>query len=649
MSKSEKQALFSTLSCLLFMILAFIFEKNNFFIYPLIYGFAIFSGGWKQTFEGLSELFTERTLSVDLLMALAAIGACLIGNWFEGAMLTFIFCLSGALEEYTTNKSRKEITSLMQMKPTVAQKLLPDGQTIEVEVSELAIMDKVLVPKGATIPIDGVIHSGQSSIDEAAISGESIPVEKSIGAEVFGGTLNTGNPLVVEVTKTSEDTLFAKIIQLVEEAQAIPTKTASFIEKIENVYVKIVLIVVPLSILIPFYFLDWTWAESFYRGMVLLVVASPCALVASATPATLAAISNGARNGVLFKGGSFLENLAQLKAIAFDKTGTLTEGKPVVTNSHFLQDEEACIAMVVAMEKNSSHPLAEALTRQFRVDLSQELASLEIEEIAGFGLQATVNNHCWKIGKHAYSPTDTSVTAETKQHIKQLEAEGKTVIFLAKDDQLMAFFGLLDVAKPEAASVIAYFNSQGVHTTMMTGDHKGTAQAIAKETGIETYYADCLPQEKTQRIQAEKEIYSVNAMVGDGINDAPALATASIGIAMGEGTDIAMDVADIVLINNDLSKLQMSHMLSLKLKRVVTQNIIFSVGVIILLIFSNFFQFINLPMGVIGHEGSTILVILNGLRLLITLPVETDQKRKSPKDKLPTDCSTCPLYQVAHS
>ncbi|MGM0124331.1 cadmium-translocating P-type ATPase [Enterococcus sp. AZ194] len=640
MSKSEKQAFLSTLFCLLLMILAFILEKNDILIYPFVYSFAILSGGWKQTYEGLSELFSERTLNVDLLMALAAIGACLIGNWFEGAMLTFIFCLSGTLEEYTTNKSRKEITSLMQLKPTVAQKILADGQTAEVEVSELALFDSVLVPKGATIPIDGVILSGHSSINEAAISGESVPVEKTIGAEVFGGTLNTGNALTIEVTKTSEDTLFAKIIQLVEEAQSVPTKTASFIEKIENIYVKIVLLIVPLMIFIPFYFLNWTWDESFYRGMVLLVVASPCALVASATPATLAAISNGARNGVLFKGGSFLENLAQLKAIAFDKTGTLTKGKPIVTNSLFLEKEDEVISMLVAMERKSNHPLAEALIQHFRVDLPQDLASLEIEEVVGFGLQATYQNHIWKIGKHAYNPDVTYVSTETKQTIKQLENEGKTVIFLAKDDKLVAFFGLLDVAKPEAASVIAYFNAQGVHTTMMTGDHEGTARAIATETGITTYYADCLPQEKTTRIATEKEEYAVNAMVGDGINDAPALATASIGIAMGEGTDIAMDVADIVLINNDLEKLQMSHMLSLKLKRIVTQNIIFSISVIILLILSNFFQFISLPIGVIGHEGSTILVILNGLRLLKTIPLQSNSKKN-----LSPDCTDCPLYQ----
>ncbi|EOL43839.1 heavy metal translocating P-type ATPase [Enterococcus phoeniculicola] len=649
MSKTEKQAFLSTLLCLGFMILAFIFEKMGLLLYPLIYSLAILSGGWKQTYEGISELFSERTLNVDLLMALAAIGACIIGNWFEGAMLTFIFCLSGALEEYTTNKSRKEITSLMQMKPTVAQKILPDGRTIEVEVSELAIADTVLVPKGATIPIDGVIINGHSSIDEAAISGESIPVEKTINDEVFGGTLNTGNALTVEVSKDSEDTLFAKIIQLVEEAQSVPTKTASFIEKIENIYVKIVLIMVPLMILIPFYFLNWTWEESFYRGMVLLVVASPCALVASATPATLAAISNGARNGVLFKGGVFLENLAQLKAIAFDKTGTLTRGKPVVTDSVFLQKDEDIIPMLVAMETKSTHPLAEAFIQHYPIDLPKELTSLTIEEITGFGLQASYQNHVWKIGKHAYTPGTTSVTDEAKRTIEKLEQEGKTVIFLAKDDQLLAFFGLLDVAKPEAASVISYFNSNGVHTTMMTGDHTGTAQAIAKETGIKTFYADCLPQDKTQQIAKEKETYQVNAMVGDGINDAPALATASIGIAMGGGTDIAMDVADIVLINNDLSKLQMSHMLSLKLKRVVTQNIIFSISVIVLLILSNFFQFINLPMGVVGHEGSTILVILNGLRLLRTIPVDYDSKKKLPKDNHHSDCFDCPLYQVAHN
>ncbi|MHC5247987.1 heavy metal translocating P-type ATPase [Enterococcus sp. LJL90] len=643
MGKAEKQAVFSTISCLVFMVLGFILEKLQIGSYPLFFAVAIFSGGWKQTTEGISEIIHERTLNVDLLMALAAIGACIIGNWFEGAMLTFIFCLSAALEEYTTNKSKKEITALMQLKPTKALKLLANGRTQEVEVSELNLSDQVVVPKGAAIPIDGDIIQGRTTIDEAAISGESVPVEKSIGAEVFGGTTNTGNAFTMSVSKTSEDTLFAKIIRLVEDAQNTPTQTASFIEKIENIYVKAVLVLVPLSIILSHFLLGWSFQESFYRGMVLLVVASPCALVAAATPATLAAISNGARNGVLFKGGTYLENLAQLKAIAFDKTGTLTRGKPTVTDSLFLGDKKTAIDVLVALESKTTHPLAEAIVDHFIIDLPEELKQVDVTEIAGFGVQAEIEGQLWKIGKHAFDPKSTQVSAEVLDKITYFQDSGKTVIYLAKEDQLQAVIALFDVAKAEARQVVQYFNQQGVHTTMMTGDHQGTAKVIAKEIGIQKYYADCLPEDKTNLIAAEKENYQVNAMVGDGINDAPALATASIGIAMGEGTDIAMDVADVVLIKNDLSKLQMSHQLSKKLQRIVKQNIVFSLIVILLLVLSNFFQIISLPLGVVGHEGSTILVILNGLRLLRTIKTP-DYQDNQPKNM--QDCQNCELYKL---
>ncbi|MDH6364028.1 Cd2+/Zn2+-exporting ATPase [Enterococcus sp. PF1-24] len=625
MNKEVKQALLSTISCLLFMIIGFTLEKNNLAIAPLFFTIAIIAGGWKQTYEGLQELFTERHLNVDLLMALAAIGACLIGNWLEGAMLTFIFCLSGALEEYATNKSQKEITSLMKMQPATALVLANDGTTIETNVKDLQLGQKVLVPKGAAIAIDGQLIQGSSTIDEAALSGESIPVEKQLGDLVYAGTTNLGHAITIEVTQKSEDTLFSKIIQLVEEAQNTPTKTASFIEKIENVYVKIVLITVPIMIVLPHFLLGWEWSESFYRGMVLLVVASPCALVAAATPATLAAISNGARNGVLFKGGIYLENLAQLKAIAFDKTGTLTQGSPVVTDSIFLGNQEESIQAMLAMESKTTHPLAEALLTHFLVPIKEEFQQIEVEEVTGFGLQSMINGHLWKIGKYSFNEAEEKLADDLLDKVNYLQSNGRTVIYLLKDNQLQAIFALFDVARPEAKQVISYFNSQGIHTTMITGDNQQTAKVVAEEVGVNDFYGGCLPADKTELITEEHATYQVNVMVGDGVNDAPALATASIGVAMGEGTAVAMDVADVVLIKNDLTKLQMSHMLSLKLQKIIKQNIIFSVSVIILLILANFFQVISLPLGVVGHEGSTILVILNGLRLLRTIPLKNNQ------------------------
>ncbi|MHC5227626.1 heavy metal translocating P-type ATPase [Enterococcus sp. LJL99] len=626
---NEKKAMFSTAVCLIFMILGFILEKVGIQFYYISFVLAILFGGFKQTKEGLIETFEDKRLNVDLLMALAAIGACIIGNWFEGAMLTFIFCLSGALEEYTTNKSKNEITSLMNMQPENALILNENGETSEVPVSELHIGDLLLVPKGASIPIDGILLSDATTIDEAAISGESIPVEKKNQNELFGGTINLGNAIKMKVTKNSEDTLFAKIIRLVDEAQNTPSQTASFIEKIENIYVKAVLIAIPLMIIIPYFFLGWSWNESFYRGMVLLVVASPCALVASATPATLAAISNGARNGVLFKGGVYLENLASLKAIAFDKTGTLTKGIPIVTDAIFLSDKQEALNVLVALERRSTHPLAQAIIKHFNNENTKNYDELDVKDIVGFGMEATIDSVVWQLGKSSLNE-QTVVSEELAALINKLQQEGKTVIYLFKENKIVAYLGLLDVPKPEAKNTLAYFKNEGIHTTMITGDHAQTAAAVADILDIDEVHADCLPEHKNELIKQQKEQYGINAMVGDGINDAPALANAAIGIAMGQGTDIAMDVADMILMKNDLEKLQMSHMLSKKLKKTVTINILFSVTVILLLIASNFFQIINLPLGVIGHEGSTILVILNGLRMLRTIPITEEKTKNTP-------------------
>ncbi|MGX7245218.1 heavy metal translocating P-type ATPase [Enterococcus quebecensis] len=628
----EKQAILSTILCLLFMVIGFILEKSGTALYPISFILAIFFGGFKQTKEGLIETIKNRHLNVDLLMALAAIGACIIGNWFEGAMLTFIFCLSGALEEYTTNKSKKEIASLMNMQPETALLLNDQGKTTETAVNQLQIGNLLLVPKGASIPIDGILTKGSSTIDEAAITGESVPAEKRKDDSLFGGTINLGEAITMTVTKNSEDTLFAKIIRLVDEAQNTPSQTASFIEKLENIYVKVVLIAIPLMILIPYLFLGWSWNESFYRGMVLLVVASPCALVASATPATLAAISNGARNGVLFKGGVYLENLASLKAIAFDKTGTLTRGVPVVTDSLFLNNDQDALNILVAMERRSTHPLAQAIVSRFDDETTLDYEQIEVKNVIGLGMEATIASTTWRIGKSTFND-QTTIDNTLLTKIDELQQDGKTVICLFKDQEIVAYFGLLDVPKPEAKKTISYFKEAGVHTTMITGDHEKTAAAVAKELKIDEVYANCLPEDKTILIKEQKKKYGVNAMVGDGINDAPALANSAIGIAMGEGTDIAMDIADMVLIQNDLEKLQMSHLLSKKLKRIVTQNILFSAGVIIILILSNFFQIINLPLGVIGHEGSTILVILNGLRMLQTISVKQYSPAKNYSTK----------------
>lgn len=629
----EKSSLIATIICGLLLIIGFINQNTGGIIYPYLFIIGMIIGGFHQTKDGIIDTIKDRHLNVDLLMALAAVGACTIEYYFEGIMLTFIFSLSGSLEEFTTNKSKKEIESLMEIQPDNAFLLNENGQTSEVPVEDLKIGDTLLVPKGASVPIDGELLTIHATIDEAAITGESIPKEKKNNENLYAGTINIGNSLKMTVTKESKDTLFSKIIQLVDEAQNTPSKTASFLSNFENIYVKVVLFIVPLAILIPYFLIGWTWSESFYRGMVLLVVASPCALVASATPATLAAISHGAKNGVLFKGGIYLEALADLKAITFDKTGTITKGTPVVTDEIFMmKNQQDIINALVAIETESTHPLANAITTKY-IPLVSNKYALEVNDITGSGMLGLENNNEWKVGNVDFV-TSLPLSEEIIQKTEQLQKEGKTVIYFSKNNQIIAFFGLLDIPKDEAIKTIKYFRDNNIQTTMLTGDHSQTANAVAKMIGIDAVIADCLPEDKTIFIKEQKEKFGINAMIGDGVNDAPALANASIGIAMGQGTDIAIDVADIVLMKDDLIKLAVSHQLSLKLKKIVKQNIVFSLSVITILIFSNFFKVINLPLGVIGHEGSTILVILNGLRMLQKLPIEKEIEKAEKSYRL---------------
>lgn len=579
---------------------------------------AIFIGGFHQTKEGLAELFTHKTFNVDLLMALAALGACSIGNFLEGGILTFIFSLAGALEAYTLEKSQKELTALLNLQPKTAFKI-QNGKTQQVPVDTLQPGDILAVPKGAQIPTDGVILKGNGVLNEAAVNGESLPQEKGFGAQVYGGTINLGEPLVIEVNQKIEETLFSRIVNLVKTAQETPSETANFIEKIENIYVKVVLITVPLLICALYFIFHWTLTESFYRGMVLLVVASPCALVASVTPATLSAISNGAKKGLIFKGGVPLENLASLKGIAFDKTGTLTTGKPQVTGYELFSNSSTEVllleSLAYTLEKKSTHPLALALVGHLQNKALTEVALTDCEEVAGFGMKGSFQGKNYALGKLLPEKT-TALFPEIQARLKDRQKKGETIVALYENQQIIGYYALLDLPRQEAREMVAYFKKAAVITLIFTGDHQETGKTVGELVGIGKVFGGLLPEDKTQLILAEKEKLGMVAMVGDGINDAPALANASIGIAMGKGSDIAMEVADIVVVKDQLTSLIFAHRLAKKLKTIVWQNIIFSATVILLLIASNFFKWIDLPLGVVGHEGSTLLVILNGLRLL---------------------------------
>jgi len=552
-----------------------------------------------------------------LLMILAAIGSAIIGYWAEGAILIFIFAMSGALETYAMNKSHKEISSLMDMQPEEAWLVRGGFEPMKVAVATLVKGDHLLIKPGERVPADGVIIKGSTSIDEAAISGEPLPVSKSIGDDVFAGTVNLNGAVTMEMTKSNDESLFQKIIALVQSAQSEKSPSQQFIEKFEGTYVNIVLITVVVMMFLPHYLLGWDWTTTFYRAMVLLVVASPCALVASIMPATLAAISNGAKNGILFKGGLHLEHLSVLNVLAVDKTGTLTQGKPEVTDV-LVRDGVAhneALFILASIEAQSNHPLAQAITLHARQQGLTDFAHPEIEDVPGWGIKAIVNTHAYTVGKPDFVGKEQAERFADGAAAR-LASEGKTVIFMSDAEGIVAMVALKDTVRKEAQEAVAALKELGVKVVMLTGDNETTARVIAKEAGVDDYVAECLPETKVTHIKKYLAEDKFVGMVGDGINDAPALATATTGIAMGEGTDVALETADVVLMKNDLSKIAYAIKLSRKMQRIVKQNIIFSITVIAALIISNFLQVVDLPLGVIGHEGSTILVILNGLRML---------------------------------
>lgn len=614
----EHAELIAALMAGIFILLAWRLDTNGQTTASvLLYLIAFCVGGFAKAKEGIEETIEERKLNVELLMVLAAIGSAAIGYWTEGAILIFIFAVSGALETYAMNKSHREISALMNLQPEEAWLVRGGFEPMKVSVSTLQIGDHLLIKPGERIPADGIIFKGQSSIDESAISGEPLPISKSEGDEVFAGTVNLNGAITMEMTKANSETLFQKIIQLVQSAQSEKSPSQQFIEKFEGTYVKFVLLGVAIMMVLPHFLLGWDWTTTFYRAMVLLVVASPCALVASIMPATLATISNGAKNGVLFKGGLHLEHLSVLRALAVDKTGTLTQGKPVVTD-FIVRDgveRDTALAILAGIESQSNHPLAQAITSYAKAEGIDILPQATIEDIPGWGIKGTIQNKEYQVGKPEFVDVQLANNFANNA-VTKLAAEGKTVIFIRDQHGIVALTALKDTVRSEAKKAVTLLKELGIQVVMLTGDNEKTAKVIAKEAGVTEFVAECLPETKVTEMKRLLTQHQFVGMVGDGINDAPALATATTGIAMGEGTDVALETADVVLMKNDLSKIAYAVRLSRKMQRIVKQNIFFSIGVIVLLIASNFLQIVDLPLGVIGHEGSTILVILNGLRML---------------------------------
>ncbi|TQS70518.1 cadmium-translocating P-type ATPase [Ornithinibacillus gellani] len=577
--------------------------------------------GYHIIMEGILDTFRQTIKrkkfmpNIHILMTLAAVGAVIIGEYMEAALLILIFGGAHFLEHYAEDKSNKEITNLIKINPTTARRVIENGKTEIVDVAELRIGDKLSVLNGDQIPTDGIVVSGTSAVDQSSITGESIPVEKQAGDVLYGSTMNGAGTLMMEVTKDSSETVISKIIELVSQTKNNMSKTAAFIKKIEPIYVTIVLFLTPIFFLLGYLVMHWSAYDSFYRTMVFLIATSPCALAVTDIPATLSAISNLAKRGVLFKGGSYLSNLSDLTAVAFDKTGTLTTGKPVVTEVYFggetteIQQQEF-EKIIVSMESKSNHPLAEAIMKYYAAVATIEL---EVENVLGVGLIARAEDTTYKIGKpNSYH----TIPADIQNQTTQLENEGKTVVYFGTEDTVLALLAIQDIPKETSKAAIQYFKKQQIHTVMLTGDAKRTGEAIGRQLAIDEVRGNVMPEEKATIISELKKTYPVMAMVGDGVNDAPALVTADIGVAMGEGTDIAIDVADAVLMKNDLSKFAYTHRLAKKLRKIVWQNITFALAVVVLLVVSNVIGQMNMTLAVIFHEGSTLAVIFNGLRLL---------------------------------
>lgn len=600
-------------------IIALFLDGENSLLQNSLFSIASISAGYHVILlEGIGETIENTkskkrfTPNSHILMGLAALGASLIGNFWEGTLLILIFSGAHFLEDYAEGRSKREITKLLEMNPTTARLIMSDGNTKIVDVNELKVGDQLQVLNGDQVPIDGVILTGNTSIDESSINGESIPKEKSKGDGVFGSTINGTGSFTMEVTKENKDTVFSKILQLVNQNQNNQTKAASIIQKFEPKYVTVVLIAIPLFILLTPLMLDWTWSQSIYRGLVLLVAASPCALAAATVSVTLSVTSNLAKRGVLSKGSSYLSQLADIQAIAFDKTGTLTKGKPEVTNYYFADsvNEEKMIDIVVALEKESNHPLADAILRKFE---QKNKLDMEVENQIGKGLTGDYKGKNYRIGK----PTSFSNVADKYIRLNdEWASEGKTVVYVSEEEKVVGLIALMDIPSENAKETIEYFKKQGIHTTLITGDSEMTGKAVAKQLGIDEVIANVMPEDKSRIIDEQKEKYGVTAMVGDGVNDAPALVNADVGIAMGDGTDVAVEVSDLVLMKNDLLKLVQSHNISSKMNRVIWQNIIFSMAVVAFLVIASLLGLTDIAISVIIHEGSTLVVILNGLRLL---------------------------------
>lgn len=588
----------------------------------LAYAASIAIGGCRLFITGLKNLFRLQ-FDMRTLMTIAVIGAAFIGEWGEGATVVILFAISEALETYSMDKARQSIRTLMDIAPREA--LIRRGnQELMVEVEDIQPGDIMMIKPGQKIALDGIVAKGFSSVNQAAITGESVPVSKSIGDEVFAGTLNEEGVLEVQVTKRAEDTTIAKIIHLVEEAQAERAPSQAFVDRFAKYYTPIIIMVAFGAAVVPPLFFGAEWSEWIYQGLAVLVVGCPCALVISTPVAIVTAIGNAAKNGVLIKGGIHLEEMGGIKALAFDKTGTLTKGSPAVTD--FIPspgtDSKQLLSAVAALENGSRHPLASAIMKKAEQE-GLDYQNIEVEDFAsitGKGIKGKIGGETCYVG----SPNlfdevlQNGIPEELRTVILDLQNQGKTVMAAGTPAGIMGVIAVADVLRENSRDVIQKLHALGIEkTVMLTGDNLGTAKAIGGQAGVTDIKAELLPSDKLTFIKELREKYHRAGMVGDGVNDAPALAASTVGIAMGgAGTDTALETADIALMADDLGKLPFTVKLSRKAMTIIKQNITFSLGIKLVALLLVIPGWLTLWIAIFADMGATLIVTLNGLRLL---------------------------------
>ncbi len=581
---------------------------------------ACVAGGWHVTVRSLQQLLVGR-FDVDLLMLVAAIGAGVIGRLEESAILLFLFSLGHGLESFASDRARNAIRALGKLTPKSAR-VIREGVEREMPVEELAVGDLVRVKPGERLPIDGVVREGSSAVDQSPITGESVPVRKNVGSSVFAGTVNGEGLIVVATTKLATESTMARMIRLVEESQANKGRTQRMTEKFTRVYTPIVLVTIPALIALMVFGFSMSFSDAFLRAMAVLVGASPCALVISTPSAVLAGIAQAARNGVLIKGGAHLEALGTIRAIAFDKTGTLTEGRPEVTDV-VARDGMAAkdvLSIAQALDRDSSHPIAQAVVRYAAQEGAEGRVAQSVRVNPGLGVEGQVDGARAVIGSPRGFGRDglPAIPAQLAQRVHEIEAAARTVSVVSLNGEVIGLIAVADRPRPRVAEILARLRAKKIRRLiMLTGDNEPVAKAIAAPLGIDEVAAGLLPERKIEEVRALMARCGTVAMVGDGVNDAPALAAATVGIAMGAGgTDVALEAADIALMGDDLSKLPFAVGLSRAARKVIVQNVVISLGVVALLVPFAALGVVPLGLAVVMHEGSTVVVAFNALRLL---------------------------------